>query len=117
MDTLAITIKLGGAAFADNAGAEVARILREYAERVETRGLEGGTVPLPYDINDNKVGAATLVLMRAVDRALVALSSAAESLDNAASTGDPTAGLTHACRSRSTMCDEATSAINEALNA
>lgn len=53
---ITITIKTDNAAFADgNRAAEVARILRVIADRIE-----GGETPTVYDYNGNKVGAITL---------------------------------------------------------
>lgn len=54
---ITIEIKANNAAFADgNAGAEVARILRKWADKIETqRDLEEMRLPA-MDINGNKVG-------------------------------------------------------------
>ena len=52
-----LTIETENAAFADDPGAEVARILREAADTVETSG--DFTVYL-NDINGNRVGSFTL---------------------------------------------------------
>jgi hypothetical protein len=51
-----MTIKSGNDAFADNAGAEVARILRAMAEAIDEHGAEG-MFDL-RDINGNYVGNA-----------------------------------------------------------
>lgn len=48
-----LTIETGNAAFEDDPGAEVARILREVAELAE----EGSTSGPLYDINGNPVGS------------------------------------------------------------
>jgi hypothetical protein len=53
-----ITIETGNAAFADGNGlAEVARILRELAERIEDRACFPEVMRL-YDVNGNHVGEA-----------------------------------------------------------
>lgn len=53
-----ITLDTDNAAFADNAGAEVARILRHTADRVETwPGASNFTIGL-RDYNGNRVGEA-----------------------------------------------------------
>jgi len=51
-NTFSISIDTGNAAFEDDAGAEVARILRDVATALE-RGTRGA--PL-HDINGNRVG-------------------------------------------------------------
>ena len=48
-----IVIETRGAAFADTPASEVARILREMADRMEDRGI----FPVPRDINGNKCGS------------------------------------------------------------
>lgn len=53
-----VTLDTGNAAFADGeAPAEVARILRELAERIESRGCLPEVIRL-YDLNGNHVGEA-----------------------------------------------------------
>jgi hypothetical protein len=53
---ITITIKTGNAAFEDGEGYEVARILRELAERIEDQpNLHNTYIPL-MDYNGNKVG-------------------------------------------------------------
>lgn len=54
-----IDLDTGNAAFDDDAGAEVARILRDLADRLERDGI-GGPLPKPADLNGNTVGAVTL---------------------------------------------------------
>jgi len=56
-----ITIKIdtNNAAFADGGQNEIARILRELADKVEERGTPGGTKAAIMDINGNKVGYFT----------------------------------------------------------
>ncbi len=58
---LTITIQMDNAAFTDNSGAEVARILREFADRSEdeTDSSWDNTYSL-RDINGNKVGTAEI---------------------------------------------------------
>jgi hypothetical protein len=51
-----IDISTGNGAFDDDAGAEVARILRDVADRIE-RGTATGKV---FDINGNRVGSFEL---------------------------------------------------------
>ena len=53
-----IDIETVNAAFDDNAPQEVARILRELAERMETRACLPDKVNL-YDANGNRVGELT----------------------------------------------------------
>lgn len=48
-----IIIDTANAAFEDNEGAEVARILRQLADKLETPGDYSGFL---YDINGNKCG-------------------------------------------------------------
>lgn len=54
---LTMTINSDNAAFSENAGAEVARIMRALADRIDA-GVEGHFNL--YDINGNAVGAAVL---------------------------------------------------------
>ena len=53
---LTLKIKSDNAAFADNAGAEVARILRAMADAIDEGGAEGHFDL--RDINGNRVGSA-----------------------------------------------------------
>ena len=56
-----IEIETENAAFSDN-DAEVSRILRNLAQRIETRGLPTQDHPYPFhDSNGNSVGQAVLV--------------------------------------------------------
>ena len=57
-ERLTITIETGNAAFEDCPATELARILRDYAARLE-QGAIGRDFPL-RDINGNRVGAATI---------------------------------------------------------
>jgi hypothetical protein len=60
MTAYLIEINTDNAAFADEPGYEIARILREHADRLESRGPgDLGTVTL-LDINGNRVGTARL---------------------------------------------------------
>lgn len=52
-----ISIDCGNAAFDDGMeGVEVARILRELAEKVDERGMREGDVYPARDVNGNRVG-------------------------------------------------------------
>lgn len=55
METHVITINVRGAAFEDSPTGEIARILREMADRIEQTGF----FPVPRDINGNKCGSVT----------------------------------------------------------
>ncbi len=56
--TLSITIATGNAAFEDgNAATECARILRELADRIESRACLPNALPL-FDYNGNAIGKA-----------------------------------------------------------
>jgi len=60
---LQITIEMGNAAFQPEEGLqylEVARMLREYAVRIENC-WDIDSVALPYDANGNRVGEAVLI--------------------------------------------------------
>jgi hypothetical protein len=58
---LVITMNLDNAAFADgNEQAEIARIIREYADRI-TSGLHEKSDATLYDINGNLVGTARIL--------------------------------------------------------
>lgn len=48
--------ELGNAAFEEYNGCEIARILRELADRVDDEVLHGGYRMNVYDINGNRVG-------------------------------------------------------------
>ena len=52
-----IVIETSGAAFEDAPAYEIARILREMAERIEYHGI----LSVPRDINGNKCGSVTIV--------------------------------------------------------
>ena len=56
---LAIEMKLDNAAFAEDARFEVARILKEYADRIESGA---GLNAVIRDVNGNKVGFAEIVM-------------------------------------------------------
>lgn len=56
MTQFRITINCDGAAFADNAGMEVARILRNVAQATEWAGMPDYAAPL-CDINGNVCGS------------------------------------------------------------
>lgn len=58
MSAVTITINTGNDAFVADAGGEVARILRDLADRLED-GLSAGSVPL-RDGNGNTVGSAVV---------------------------------------------------------
>lgn len=56
MEKLLLEIDLRNAAFADeNPALEVARILRNYADKIEARGLSASVL---FDVNGNRCGAA-----------------------------------------------------------
>lgn len=55
-----ITINMDNAAFAPPAGDELARILRDLANRVDHAYPMAGAQPL-YDINGNHVGQAEMI--------------------------------------------------------
>lgn len=50
-----IVIETNGAAFEDAPASEIARILREMADRIESHGI----LPVPRDINGNKCGSVS----------------------------------------------------------
>ncbi|WKV22110.1 hypothetical protein Phage2-1_00110 [Achromobacter phage 2-1] len=60
MKKLELEIEGGNAAFEDEPQREVARILRDLAERIELTGLPS-YVPL-FDVNGNRVGKCTSTL-------------------------------------------------------
>ncbi|MDR9836814.1 MULTISPECIES: hypothetical protein [Herbaspirillum] len=51
-----IKIDMGNAAFENSPSSEVARILRELADKVEDRGVSIGDGIKLYDVNGNNVG-------------------------------------------------------------
>lgn len=51
-----IVIETSGAAFDDAPASEIARILREMADRIESHGL----LPVPRDVNGNKCGTVSV---------------------------------------------------------
>jgi hypothetical protein len=61
MTTLRIEIKMDNAAFEDDAPTEIARILRQYAERLERQHDRILTFDILRDINGNRVGKAEVV--------------------------------------------------------
>lgn len=58
MENFSLTIETVNAAFEDNAAAEIARILRQLAQRLEDDGMESGQEFVLCDLNGNKVGSA-----------------------------------------------------------
>jgi hypothetical protein len=54
---ISFEIALGGAAFEDSEAQELARILREYADKIEKQGCTYDSSVL-RDINGNRVGQA-----------------------------------------------------------
>jgi len=60
MRKLIIQIEMENAAFEDDAGAEVARILREIADKAEA-GVIVATVGTARDINGNIVGGCSYI--------------------------------------------------------
>lgn len=56
--SITITLTTDHAAFEDNSSIEVARILRDLAERIERNGMESGDEFVLRDYNGNKVGTA-----------------------------------------------------------
>ncbi len=56
MSDIKITLTTDNAAFDGDCAGEVARILRELAERIESQGLMGGEEHGLRDINGNTVG-------------------------------------------------------------
>lgn len=58
MENFSLTIETVNAAFEDNAAAEIARILRQLAQRLEDDGMESGQEFVLRDLNGNKVGSA-----------------------------------------------------------
>ncbi len=59
--TVSIKIDTGNAAFTDNEGAEVARILRRYAEHIDGGGPYESAL---MDYNGNRVGKVTVTRSR-----------------------------------------------------
>lgn len=57
---LKLEIKMDNAAFEENAGSEVARILRQIADEVDCRDLLPGEEIRLRDINGNTVGQAKI---------------------------------------------------------
>lgn len=51
-----IQLTTDNAAFDDNAGNEVARIIRDLAVRIEYDGLKEGDEVVLFDLNGNRVG-------------------------------------------------------------
>jgi hypothetical protein len=58
--TLTITIKMDNAAFSEDNGAEVARILAKFAREVESHTLEPDDSYKLRDINGNTVGTVSV---------------------------------------------------------
>lgn len=60
---LTVTIEATGAAFDDNPAPELARILRELADRIEPQeaGTLPGWLPILRDLNGNRCGVAAFV--------------------------------------------------------
>jgi len=56
LETVIIAVNLQNSAFSDCAGSEVARILRELADKIEYRHTELGNEITLRDINGNRVG-------------------------------------------------------------
>jgi hypothetical protein len=53
---LSISISMDNAAFEDGSGGEVARILREFATKIDSAELHDGDTWKLMDINGNRVG-------------------------------------------------------------
>lgn len=60
MSTMTIEIEMNNAAFEDAPEREVARILRELADRVEVRGVGSVDEVRLRDINGNSVGGVVI---------------------------------------------------------
>ena len=60
MSELTLGMQLDNAAFEDDPGYEVSRILRELADKIEQRGLEDGMIL--WDVNGNRVGKLAVTL-------------------------------------------------------
>jgi hypothetical protein len=60
MSELTLGMKLDNAAFEEEPGYEVSRILRELADKIEQRGLEDGMIL--RDVNGNRVGTVAVTL-------------------------------------------------------
>ena len=62
MSTFKLTLEMNNAAFVDSGEAnELARILRELADRIEQDGLDSGEPIRLRDVNGNTVGSAETV--------------------------------------------------------
>lgn len=57
---ITITVDLDNEAFADNAGDELARIMRAFAARIDDGPLYPGRLDALLDVNGNTVGDATV---------------------------------------------------------
>lgn len=53
-----IVIETKGAAFEESPASEIARILREMADRIESHGI----LPVPRDVNGNICGSVSVAL-------------------------------------------------------
>jgi hypothetical protein len=60
MSELTIEMSLDNAAFEDDPAPEIARILRQLADKLEGRGIDDEI--LLWDINGNRVGKAVIVM-------------------------------------------------------
>lgn len=60
MSELTIEMSLDNAAFADDPAPEIARILRQLADKLEGRGIDDEI--LLWDINGNRVGKAVIIM-------------------------------------------------------
>lgn len=61
MSTLLLRFDIGNSAFGDFPQIEVARILRDLADKIDARGLPGGLECFAArDINGNRIGALTV---------------------------------------------------------
>lgn len=60
MSELTLGMKLDNAAFDDEPGYEVCRILRDLADKIEQRGLQDEMIL--WDINGNRVGKVAVTL-------------------------------------------------------
>jgi len=62
--TLTIKINCDNAAFDDNEAGEIARILRDLANRIDGYGAVGGMDRILHDINGNRCGTAKMPLRK-----------------------------------------------------
>lgn len=61
MTTFNLSLEMDNAAFDDDAALELARILRELADRIEQDGLDSGEPIRLRDVNGNTVGQCEAV--------------------------------------------------------